>query len=330
MDNSSMATYSEIPIDQIILDTENPRIARILEYKAAEMLTEDDLALALGSSEDKYESLKESIKSNKGIIHPIVVKKLDSEKYLAIEGNTRVQIYRKFIKTGVPGEWTKIRAIIYDNISDSEIHAIRLQAHLVGPRDWDPYSKAKYLHLLSNKLCLPMSMIISFCGGNATEVRNMINAYIDMEQYYRSQLDDDTWFDQKKFSAFVELQRKRVVDAIIFRGFSKTDFSNWIINGNIDKLQDVRCLPDILNSPQAQKIFLSSNSTAALKVIAAEEIITNKLKDIPYESLADELCKKIKDLSYKEVRYLKTDVTYQEKANILKKLYEELSSVLNY
>lgn len=324
-----MATYLEIPIDQIILDIENPRIARILEFKTADALTDDDLALALGSSEDKYESLKESIKSNRGIIHPIIVKKVHDGKYLAIEGNTRVQIYKKFIQTAVPGDWTKIRAIVYDDISDNEIHAIRLQAHLVGPRDWDPYSKAKYLNYLSNKLCLPMSMIISYCGGNSAEVKNMINAYNDMEQYYRPNLDDDTWFDQKKFSAFVELQRKNIMDAILLRGFSKNDFAKWVINGNIDKLQDVRCLPAILNNPQSKNIFLNSNSTEALKIIAAEEIIADKLQDIPYEILANELWKKIKNLPYKEVRYLKTDATYQEKAKTLKGLSEELFSVLN-
>ncbi len=89
--------------------------------------------MALGSSESSYESLKESIRVNGGIIHPIVVKKNAQNEYVVIEGNTRVQIYKKFISEGIPGNWSTIQAIVYDNLDSEIIHSIRLQAHLVGP-----------------------------------------------------------------------------------------------------------------------------------------------------------------------------------------------------
>ena len=92
------------------------------------------------------------------------------------------------------------------------MHSIRLQAHLIGPREWDPYSKAMYLNHLANVEHMPMNTLISFCGGSskASEIRNMIAAYNDMETYYRPLCDDDSQFDIKKFHGFVELQNRNI------------------------------------------------------------------------------------------------------------------------
>ena len=144
-----MNNYIELPVDKIELDKSNPRIARGVAYYG-ENITSETMALLLGSTSEACASLRESIRENGGIIHPIVVNKHTDGSYVVIEGNTRLQIYKDFIKNGVPGDWTKIRAIVYDNLDNDRMHAIRLQAHLIGPREWDPYSKALYLHHLAN------------------------------------------------------------------------------------------------------------------------------------------------------------------------------------
>jgi hypothetical protein len=70
-----------------------------------------------------------------------------------------------------------------------------LQVHLVGTRPWDPYSKAKYLHHLRTQALLPFSQIVDFCGGRQKDVLESINAYSDMEKYYRPVVPDDGSFD---------------------------------------------------------------------------------------------------------------------------------------
>ncbi len=196
-----MAIYTELPIDEIQLDKRNPRIANYLAVHDEDDITSDLMALLLGTTSEACASLRESIAANYGIIHPIVVNRQEDGTYVVIEGNTRLQIYKDFRKQNKPGNWNTIRAIVYDDIGDDEMHKIRLQAHLVGPREWDPYSKAKYLNYLSNEEHMPMSALISYCGGNskASEIRNMIAAYSDMEHYYRPLCDDDTQFDIRKF-----------------------------------------------------------------------------------------------------------------------------------
>jgi len=321
--------YQEINIDEINLDFNNPRIAKYLEQYNKEEITSEAISLALGGgSDDKngtsYSSLKESIKSNQGIIHPIIINQTSDGKYIVIEGNTRVQIYKEFLRAKVPGDWHFIRSIVYHNLSEDYIHAIRLQSHLVGPRDWDPYSKAKYLNFLSNSEKLPIQQIISFCGGKTNEIKKFIDAYNDMENYYRKNLDDDSEFDQRDFSKFMELQNRSIKDALVTNKYDVNNFAKWVIDGNIDTAQNVRKLPLVLKNNEAKKVFLKYNISEAVKVLAVEEIDLNSLGEIPYEILASELAKRLKNIKYQEVKNLRTDPRYDEKKVILFDVLDEL------
>lgn len=320
--------YKQLSLEQIELDYENPRIARMLEMYGEGPIPPEAVALALGSSEASYESLKSSILTNKGIINPIVVQKIDADKYKVIEGNTRVQIYKKFQEDAEEGSWDTISAIVYEEVDSATVHSIRLQAHLIGPRDWDAYSKGKYLYHLKHEALLPMHIIISYCGGKASEVKNMIQAYIDMEKYYRPLCTDD-YFNHKSYSAFVELQRKTIVDSLIGHKYSKDDFAKWIYDEKFDRLEDVRRLPSILNSRSAMEEFLKHGSKAAIKILAVEELTSDKLKDVPYEIIAVELKKRMLDIKAREITYLATDVLYSDKLHILEDAFEALEFVLD-
>lgn len=323
-----MSDYVELSVENIELDISNPRIARGVAYY--DPITSEIMALLLGSTSEACASLRESIRENKGIIHPIVVNKRVDGTYVVIEGNTRLQIYKDFIASGEPGDWTKIRAIVYDTLSNDEMHSIRLQAHLIGPREWDPYSKAMYLNHLANVEHMPMNTLISFCGGSskASEIRNMIAAYNDMEQYYRPLCDDDSQFDIKKFHGFVELQNRNIMDALTAKGYDKTDFSQWMVDDRFTTLQDVRKLPDILKSKKATEVFLKTNTREAKKIITVEEMTVDKLKDVPYELLAKELSNRMLDMKMREISHLRDDSEYDAKRNALVQAYGDVKFIL--
>ena len=181
-----MSSYTEIDTALLDLDFTNPRIQNYLQNYPEESRSGELLAMLLGTGTDSCASLKESIKEHGGIINPIIVNHFPDGRYVVIEGNTRLQIYRDFIRDNVPGNWNKIRAIIYENLENNEMHSIRLQAHLVGPRDWDAYAKAKYLTFLSDEEKMPMKELLAYCGGSskASEIRYMIQAYKDMRDIY--------------------------------------------------------------------------------------------------------------------------------------------------
>lgn len=326
-----MSKYVELPIDQIELDKSNPRIANFLAIHDKEDITSDLMALLLGTTSDACASLRQSIEANGGIIHPIVVNKRADGTYVVIEGNTRLQIYKDFRRENKPGNWDTIRSIVYEDANDEEMHKIRLQAHLVGPREWDPYSKAKYLNYLANVEHMPMTSLISFCGGStkASEIKNMIAAFNDMEKYYRSLCDDDTQFDIKRFHGFVELQRSAVIESLTYNGYTKTDFSQWMIDDKFSILQDVRRIPEILKSKKATEVFLKSDTAAAKKILAVEEISSDKLKDVPYEILAKELSKRMQNILLVDIHHLQSDPEYTDKLNSLMNAYDDIKFVLD-
>ena len=314
--------FENLKVDSIELDLTNPRIARIMEmYTEA---TPENIALALGvnSSDENsnagtsYLSLKQSIRTNGGIIHPIIVNKQPNGEIVVIEGNTRVHIYKEFKKKEYPGAWDIIPALVYDNMDNKRIDSIRLQAHMVGPRAWDPYSKAKYLAHLSNYEHLTAEQIVDYCGGNKREVNNYIVAYEDMEKYYRPILDSEQDFDQSRFSAFVELQAGRVCESLLNTGFTKTDFARWVDDRRLSPLSNVRKLPRILRDQRSKEIFLRSGAEDALKVLDAPSQ-DSSLDNVSLCQLLKSVIKQIQTIKYSEVKKLQNEPESEESEIIL-------------
>jgi len=299
-----------VPLSQITLDLQNPRIARLLAmYKE---VTSDQIALALSTGESdegetfaSYRNLKSSIRTNRGIIHPIIVNRTTDGSMVAIEGNTRLQIYREFNAEEPDSIWTTIPSIVHDSLEQSNIDAIRLQAHLVGPRPWDPYSKAKYLHMLSTVEYMTIDHIIDFCGGKRKEILNYIEAYKDMELHYRPQLSDpDGDFDPKQFSAFVELQKPRIKASVINNRFSLADFAKWVIDSKFTPLNTVRSLPEILSDSKAKEDFLRKGGDAeqAKMILLQRASGTSNISSATIVELAQEITKRLGSISYKDVK----------------------------
>lgn len=325
------AKFQVLLINDIELDIRNPRIAQYIEMYGDE-ITAEQMSLALGAGDSQksdsgttFQSLRESIRTNGGVIHPIIVNKEPSGKHIVIEGNTRVLIYREFLETKTKGDWTRIPAMVYTNLPESEIESIRLQAHLVGPRAWDPYSKAKYLDHLQKTKHLTISQIVDFCGGKKSEVLDYIAAYNDMEKYYRPALPSDGDFDPSRFSAFVELQSNRVKTALAKSGMNFTDFSKWIINRLIFPLSTVRQIPRILGDENAKNIFLKRGAREALKILEAPQA-DSVLKDLSLTQLARELAKRIASLPYEEITKMR-DAKESDDVDILVDVRDSLTNL---
>lgn len=329
------AQLMTLPISQINLDIENPRIKQFLEFYK-DNITAEQIALALSDSSSSetsttYRALRDSIKASKGIIHPIVVNKESDGSYTVIEGNTRLQIYKDFAETSDTDQWNNIIALVYEELSSKEKHEIRLQSHLVGPREWDPYSKAKYLWQLSEVEHLPMTMIIDMCGGRKAEIEKAIEAYIYMERYYRSYVASKSNydFDTRNYSKFFEYQKNGVIKhSIASKGFPEDQFAKWVAEDNVDKALKVRLIPAIMHNEEALSVFKRKNLTEAEKVLNAAALAKDDLTKYPYEVLCRALTKKLMDFKISEVISLAKDPSYGQKKYELESLKEQLDFVI--
>ena len=85
----------EIEVEKICLDQENPRIGLFKDTQVRADLTQEEITFALmNKNPDAFNKLKESIEVNEGIINPIWIQPVNKTKYLIIEGNTRLIIYK--------------------------------------------------------------------------------------------------------------------------------------------------------------------------------------------------------------------------------------------
>ena len=309
--------FAMLPVETLVLDTSNPRVARYIEMYGGEV-TDEQMSLALGAanyeqgeSTTTFQSLRASIRTHGGLIHPILVNRETEIRLVIIEGNTRALIYRQFRSDDDSGRWDEIPAIMYDQLDEKEIDAIRLQAHLVGPRQWDPYSKAKYLDYLSDSEHLTTDQIIDFCGGQRSEVHRFIDAYNDMEDYYRPLLTSDDQFDPTRFSAFVEMQAPRVQEALVTSGYTKTDFAGWVNDQLLYPLDRVRKLPAILANPQARSVFLTDGAREAEKVLDSPSTV-EALENATLVQFANAISDRIAKMGYPDFLRLREDLNTPE------------------
>ena len=131
----------------------------------------------------------------------------------------------------------------------------------------------------------------------------MIYAYEDMTKYFVPLLSGEE-VPHKKFSAFMELQNRKVLDAIMYNQFTKEDFAQWVLNDNIDKMANVRMLPEILPDRNARKIFLEENCTEAYKLISVPGLDRGLLKDASFIALSKQLEQKLNAISAKFVKQM--------------------------
>ena len=301
--------FENVPVAEIRLDRDNPRIRRFLEMYPDP--TPEQIYLALGAGGEaageggtSFDKLKNSILSSKGIVQPIIVNQVGG-RLVCVEGNTRVAIYRSFIDEGVAGNWTLIPAMVYTDLPQDRVDAIRLQVHLVGPRAWDPYSKAKYLHYLRTQELQPFERIIDFCGGGKREVQESIQAYSDMEKYYRPLVDEGK-YDLTRFSGFVELQKPKVKEVVFAHGFSTGEFAQWVHDRKIDPLSTVRQLPAVLADPKARQVFLKQGMRKAIAVLDRPDLEV-QLGQASLAQLARALTEAVRKIDLAELRRLRAN-----------------------
>ena len=282
-----------------------------------------------------YNGLKDSILASGRTVAPITVVKRRSE-YVCIDGNTRLAIYKQFARDEIPGDWSKIKTTVLDNASQRDIETIRVSAHLVGSRQWPAYEKARYLHYLRNEKLMDYSEMIGLCGGNKIDIERQIDAYHDMNDYYRKEVDDSA-FRMERYSGFVELQKPQIKQAIFDAGLDLKDFGKWISEGQIYRLDTVRQLPRVLRDDEARDIFLKGGPRSievAIKSLDQRRTDTTgdkiTLENASVYDLAEILTQRINSFPLEELNALQKKEHEEsiEQISVLESLTERLKILL--
>jgi len=313
----------DIDIDEIDLDQNNPRIGFWIDNQLKTDLKQAEIAFALRENFDAIRKLKFSIEANEGILEPIWVVKRNA-RYLVIDGNTRVEIYRD-LRRKYPNKnaYHKIKCkVLPENTPENALDYIRLIAHLRGVNDWDVYERARLLYILWQIKGYTEEELMGTTKLTITQIRNWVNAYKEMtEQFlpdYGSQSDALT-----KFSYFVEFQNPKIKNGMDINGMNLKNFCKWVGEGEIKKAQDVRNLKEIFNDKTSTEILKKKGYKFAIEQLSKiNPGFSSKLFDN-----IEEVISELKNMTrFEEEEILEGD--NMQKKKLLIELYNEVGKIV--
>lgn len=275
----------KIPLKQLILDIENPRIQYFLDTRLNDSVTQEKIKFALAEGNDQYEKLKEHIERNGGIYDPIwIVPKEDY--YIVIEGNTRAFIYEELSEKYVNEEkWKAIDAYVLPyKVERNVINFIRLEKHLFGTTPWDAYEKARELYRLYSDEDYSLKRLEQLTKLRTSEIKNNIQAFMDMEEQYLPKYNKPS--ERLKFSYFVEFRKNKELKRLVNEGkISLMDFCDWVGEGKFGRGEDIRRLPLVLKDEQSKQALIDDDFQAALEQLeqknpAAKSKLFEKIEDV--------------------------------------------------
>ena len=313
-------TFAILPIEDIDFDFENPRVNDMFEK--LEDPSVEHYRIELTDRSKKYRELEQSILAHGRIINPIILQKLETGRYKCIEGNTRLNFYQEFSESDEPKvrdkneyAWQRIPAMVYPTGTEEEnkiFHEIRLQAHLVGPRDWKAANKARYIYDLRRKNILSWPEIKKIVGGSLADLKSSCDAYKVYENNFKTLYDEPTDADKHKFSGIKELMKSKKQKEAVQSEFPddyKDVFCRWLKEGvKIEHNADVRKLDQIFANDAAKDVFLSVGGTVASAMQIIEAGATPQtIEEASIEQLCDELSKRLDNIDPDEIAMWKED-----------------------
>src|SRR3990172_3218434 len=280
----------KIPLKQLILDIENPRIQYYLDTKLNDNITQEKIKFALAEGNEQYEKLKDHIERNGGIYDPIWVV-LKENYYTVIEGNTRAFVYEELSEKYVNDEkWKAIDAYVLPyKINRDVINFIRLEKHLFGPTPWDAYEKARELYRLNTQEDYSLKRLEQLTKLSASEIRK-----------------------NKELKRFVKEGK-----------ISLMEFCDWVGEGKFKRGEEIRKLPLVLKDEQSRQALIDDNFQAALDQLeqknpAAKSKLFEKIEDVIYD---------IKALPFGELDEIKRGLQ-PAKIDSLKRLHSVTTNLL--
>ncbi len=272
---------------------ENPRVYSVLNI-GDEKPTQEQIEEVM-CKDDRIKQLKESIKSNGGLIEPIFVRDGDM---VVLEGNSRLAAYRLLFKQD-PIKWAKIKVTLLPaDIPDSAIFTLLGQFHIIGRKDWNPYEQAGYLYRTINDSNKSMELLATELGITTSYIKKLIDVYEYMIEH-----DDN---HPSKWSYYEEMLKNRGIKKAFDEvpGLEEKIVAD-IKNNNIRMAIDIRKLGDVskVNDKLSRKILKDiamgeEDIYSGYDIVASSgkmdnnfQFITNFRKKIQEDSYVDKLLK---------------------------------------
>jgi len=266
----------DLPIDDVILDPRNPRIANTLLSSISEEgeALQKRIATLLWEDDDVRE-LYRQVLINGGLVERIIVQ----QDGRVVEGNCRTVVYRKLReKHHSDRRWRNIPArLLPPEIADRDVAILLGEMHVAGKNSWTPFEKAGHVYRLHNDFALIQDEIAIRLRMSKSKVNQLIRAFDIMKNKFLKKYPGPASI--RKFSYFEELLKKPPLrEWVATTPGAENLFVEWVGTGKIEQGAQVRDLPAIIEDEEAVKVLTSDGFAAAQRLLAEDNpAITSKL-----------------------------------------------------
>lgn len=221
---------------------DNPRIYSIV--RADEETPDQEEIQEKLLSMEYVKSLIQDIKSNGGLIDPVVVR---DGTFEVLEGNSRLAAYR-WLCSKDPAKWAQMKCMLLPkDISDADVFALLGQYHIKGKKDWAPFEQAGFLYRRHKGQGTTISDLSEEIGIGPRRVGQLIDTYQFMIDHKDKNINRWSYYEEFIKSNNIKKLRK---------DFPELDdvFVKQVKNGAIDKAVYVRDKLARMSSAQSKVV----------------------------------------------------------------------------
>lgn len=265
--------HRDVPIDEILLDEDNPRLRYMRESEPNKPL--DELIRSLPDAP----KLRKDIEDNGGLRERVILRPDGDGKFKAAEGNRRRVAYGELHGKNQKDErWQWMPARILPPDMDPKKLAIMLADwHVTNKVKWDAHEKAGHIYQMSKTHKIPLDEIAIVLHASKTTVKRLLDAYTFMMERF-TKVDGGAFKDQAggTWSFFDELFRSKELKQHLAQDPEFGDkFCRWVGEKRLAKGEQVRKLAKILGHGEARKVFeeaaASSAFASAQRIVETQE-----------------------------------------------------------
>ncbi len=189
-------TEEEVDLDNIMIDPNNPRLLEMgFEEVPDERITEDRVQQE-ALTNIKQAGLKDIIEKVKKFgflcVDKVVVRPLNEDKYVVIEGNRRISSLKILQEDHLRGRISLddkildsmkyIKVLVYNGDNKDVVWLLQGIRHIKGIKEWGPLQQGKYLSDMQERRGLRSTDLSKMTGIGRTTLSQLIRSYYGWKQ----------------------------------------------------------------------------------------------------------------------------------------------------
>jgi hypothetical protein len=273
------AVYEELPLEEVKLDPDNPRIREQLRQARINGKAKPEELRKLILEISGVPNLLRSIRENKGLHDPIYVR----QDGRVAEGNCRTAIYQ-FLREAKPKEkcWQTIPAWrLPATVTERQIAVLQGHWHVAGKITWRAHEQAGHLHHMHHVLGMQVSEIAAAMRMQEPEVERYLQAYETMTKMVIPRIKNAD--GREKFSYVLELYKNRKLKTFRAKKENVKLFADLVVGDKLSRGAQVRGLHRIIGDDRATEVLKKDGYEKAIHLVGksdptADSVVFRKLK----------------------------------------------------